>query len=261
MRKRLLAEVLSLPNPFHRSNLGKERQDVSQQLVTIGSCAAPLELSKEQAEKLVASIDDCPDYKETDQQYRVYERPLDIDEMILDIALAEENLCVVDHYFKRTSILADIDVRVVRPAPPEDIRGLSEGLSSSAWHRDIRGRQIKIMYYLTDVRPGETCFEYIPSTHWKRTYDYNESRIPCIAPEHGKARPRYWASPKGQGMIFDTNLIHRLRRSTIGTPRYSVTFYYTPGQSIMPYEMARTSAFDKIGTASRYRLKGLNLAG
>lgn len=259
MIKKFVREILSLPNPFHRSYLDECHQDAFEKLVTAGSCAAPLELTTEVTERLVRSIDSCHNYKETDQLYRVYERPLDIDEMILDIALSEENLCLVDRYFKRTCVLADIDVRVVRPARPFDIRGVREGRSSSSWHRDIRGRQLKIMYYLTDVHEGETSFEYIPYTHGDRTYNYNESRMSHHVCEWNTVQSSCWVSPRGSGMIFDTNLIHRLRRSPLGKPRYSVTFYYTPGQSVMPYSLANAKALSRFSALPKSRLKGLSL--
>ena len=48
---------------------------------------------------------------------------------------------------------SDVDIRRVLPANYRDIH--SKGKSNSDWHKDIRGKQIKIMIYLTDF--NEIC--------------------------------------------------------------------------------------------------------
>src|SRR2546430_909155 len=107
------------------------------------------------------------------------------------------------------------------------------GYTSSHWHRDVRGRQVKIMIYLTDVTETDSNFTFLPGTHAGhhiRPRRFETSRFSDAWVEASGIAPVECYGLAGTTMVFDTNPIHRLRRKPGGTVRDSVTFYYTPGQ-------------------------------
>ncbi len=155
------------------------------------------------------------------------------------VALATDRLLcgVVERYLRRRIVLADVDVRRVPPMNMEELNqraGITEvGYTSSHWHRDIRGRQVKIMLYLTDVTERDSNFVFIPGTHKGRhirSKRVEESRFSDEWVGRCGITPFECYGPAGTTMVFDTNFIHRLRRKQTGTVRDSITFYYTPGQ-------------------------------
>jgi len=137
-----------------------------------------------------------------------------------------------EQYFKRKVYLADVDSRRISPVSVQQVE--SKGLSSSNWHRDTRGRQVKMMIYLTDVGEEDSNFSFYPKSHNAVTYTYENSRL-----DDGftKILPSEWFGNAGEAMMFDTNIIHRLRRKPLGRVRDSVTFYYTPGQHLKKIEI------------------------
>jgi hypothetical protein len=161
-------------------------------------------------------------------------------------------LCgVIERYLRRRIVLADVDMRRV---PPMDMKELDQragtkavGYTSSHWHHDIRGRQVKIMIYLTDVTEQDSNFAFLPGTHRGRHIrprHVEDSRFNDAWVEASGITPVECYGPAGTTMVFDTNPVHRLRRKTTGTVRDSVTFYYTPGQEartlqIAPAQIAR----------------------
>ena len=153
---------------------------------------------------------------------------LDDFEFILEDILTLSTYEFLCDYFQRNIFLSDIDIRKVMPSKYEDI--LNNGKSNSDWHKDTRGRQIKIMVYLSDVTIKDSYFSLIPSTHKKRTYDFEESRL--AETKIDKKNIKNWLGSKGQAMLFDTNITHRLNRQETALERYSITLYFTPGQSL-----------------------------
>ena len=51
------------------------------------------------------------------------------------------------------------------------------GLSNSDWHKDVRGKQLKLMIYLTNVTSKDSYFSFFPKTHSKKTFDFKLSRF------------------------------------------------------------------------------------
>lgn len=137
-----------------------------------------------------------------------------------------EYIEIINHYFKRQSYLADVDIRRVLPVDYEKISSL--GKSNSDWHKDTRGRQLKIMIYLTDVSDKDSYFSFIPQSHHYRTYDFKKSRY--NEKEIGLQKEVKWFGKAGEAMLFDTNLQHRLNRQENAILRDTITLYFTPGQ-------------------------------
>ena len=157
--------------------------------------------------------------------------PLLIKELF-DLANLPLVVQTAEAYFKRKVFLADVDSRRIPPVSMDEVE--SNGLSSSNWHRDTRGRQVKMMIYLTDVGEEDSNFSFYPNTHDIVTYGYDNSRF---EEEFSKSLPIEWYGSAGEAMMFDTNIIHRLRRKALGRVRDSVTFYYTPGQHLRKIEI------------------------
>ena len=130
---------------------------------------------------------------------------------------------LISNYFKRNFYLSDVDIRRVLPAKFEDISNM--GKSNSDWHKDVRGRQLKIMIYLSNVDQKDSFFSFIPKTHNKRTYNFNKSRFD--ENNLNLQNEKKWFATKGYGMIFDTNITHRLNRQITSSLRDSLTLYFT----------------------------------
>ena len=138
---------------------------------------------------------------------------------------------LIERYFRRAPYLADVDMRRVLPV---DYDELGPGhVSSSTWHKDTRGRQVKLMIYLSDVGEHDSNFAFVPGSHLdrhSRVSGSEESRFRDSAVSGAEVKE--WFGRAGDAMLFDTNLIHRLRRKPGAAVRDSVTFYYTPGQAL-----------------------------
>jgi hypothetical protein len=167
--------------------------------------------------------------------------PLKLDPALVRLA-ANPFLCgIAERYLRRRILLADVDMRRV---PPMDMTEVDQragtkvvGTTSSHWHRDIRGRQVKVMVYLTDVGETDSNFAFVPGTHQGhhvRPRVIEESRFTDDWIQSSGLTPVECYGPAGLAMVFDTNLIHRLRRKSTGVVRDSITFYYTPGQELRP---------------------------
>ena len=157
---------------------------------------------------------------------------------LLDIATEETVVSIVNAYLGRSCFLADSDLRRIPPRGMKDIE--KHGTGSSHWHRDTRGRQLKLMVYLTDVTERDSNFAFYPASHTQRQYGFAGSRFSDQETE-ALGTPIEWYGTAGDGMLFDTNLVHRLRRKKAGAVRDSVTFYYTPGQSLRRLSTATLS--------------------
>lgn len=163
------------------------------------------------------------------------------------ILAAEPFLCgVVERYLRRRILLADVDVRRVPPMAMSELdrRAGTEGIgyTSSHWHRDIRGRQVKIMIYLSDVTENDSNFVFLPGTHkgyQTRPRRGDPRRVSDAWVESSGIRPVECCGAAGTVMVFDTNLVHRLRRKASAAARDSVTFYYTPGQELRALDVDR----------------------
>jgi len=177
-------------------------------------------------------------------KYWVIQNPLVMDSCLLRCALSTACLGIAERYFRRMPYLADVDMRRIPPADMESIE--LGGHSSSNWHRDTRGRQLKMMIYLTDVDKNDSNFSFLPGSHisaFRRKLDYAASRFSDAEITNMQTEPIEWYGKAGSVMLFDTNLIHRLRRKPTSKVRDSITFYYTPGQNV------RLLKFDKSALA------------
>ncbi len=191
--------------------------------------------------------------------------PLRLSNIILKLAIYPLTMAIAERYFHRKVYLADVDLRRILPANKDEIMAKS-GYSSSSWHRDVRGRQLKMMVYLTDVGHKDSCFSFLPNTHdgqYLRNKSYLESRYDEDSEAVINAEKIDWLGLAGEAMLFDTNLIHRLTRKPTAAIRDSITFYYTPGQSlrildykeedILPLNLSTRSPFGQPGRLFRPR--------
>lgn len=161
-------------------------------------------------------------------------QPLAICPEFADAAADSDVLNLVSGYFRRTPFLSESDFRRVIPL---DIREherqnerFAKGYTSSHWHYDIRGRQIKVMIYLTDVGPDDQNFAYFPGTHEGfKSIKYENTRFTDAAVEAWNVRSVECLGPAGTAIVFDTNGIHRLRRRKT-RPQDTVTFNYHPNR-------------------------------
>ena len=151
-------------------------------------------------------------------------------------------------YFKKDNFISDFDVRRVEPATYKEISNM--GKSNSDWHKDIRGKQLKLMVYLSDVTEKDSHFSLIPHTHNKIVYKFEQSRF--NSQEINNKKEVKIIGKKGTGILFDTNLIHRLNRYPNSTVRDSLTVNFTPGQNLNKIFFGNKSLID-----NHYLLKKL----
>jgi len=156
--------------------------------------------------------------------------PFMISESFIKIAANNELLSIIKSYFCKQCYVADVDARRIFP----DMQDMIPFESSASWHKDCRGRQLKLMIYLTDVGEKDNYFSAIPGTHinnfWRAGYKrtrYLDSVIDNKYHDFFK-----WFGKAGDACIFDTNIIHRLVRNKGANIRDSFTIYYTPGQEL-----------------------------
>ena len=115
----------------------------------------------------------------------------------------------------------------------DELRSLNDkirdGQTNVSWHYDNRGRQMKVMYYLTDVGPDGQNFAYCAGTHrGLKSNEHRHSRFSDDWVEHNVRDVREIYAPAGSAVVFDTRGIHRLRRKPT-TVRDAITFYYHAG--------------------------------
>lgn len=194
------------------------------------------------------------------------QNPLMLHPEIITLA-TDPFLCgVIERYLRRRIVLADVDMRRV---PPMDMVELDQravtkavGYTSSHWHHDIRGRQVKIMIYLTDVTEQDSNFAFLPGTHRGRHIRprrVEDSRFSDAWVEASGIEPVECYGPAGTVMVFDTNPVHRLRRKPTGTVRDSLTLYYTPGQEARVLDF-RQNQIAHLSEAARALFDGTRVA-
>jgi hypothetical protein len=182
-------------------------------------------------------------------QYTQILSPLRLHNTLVAMAAHPMALAVAESYFRRQPYLADVDLRRVEAVSMQELG--PEHVSSSTWHRDTRGRQLKLMVYLTDVAESDSNFSLIPGSHrgqYRRKSTYMESRVRDS--EVDGLQTLEWYGAAGDAMLFDTNVIHRLRRKAGASVRDSITYYYTPGQSLFALDYP-AAAVDALPENSR----------
>ena len=100
-------------------------------------------------------------------------------------------------------------------------------IQNANYMNDFHGT-LAFMVYLTDVDKNDSNFSFLPKTHLNNMpSNFKESRY---NDNSFNSKSVEWYGKAGDAMMFDTNIIHRLRRSPKGRVRDSLTLYYTPGQ-------------------------------
>lgn len=151
--------------------------------------------------------------------YRYIDNPLRLSPDIFSLAFDPFLVGLIEAYYQCDIFLAEADMRRVLPVSMEEFARLStknlQGYSPSHWHYDMRGRQVKIMVYLTDVGEGDQNFSFCPTTHRHNSdiprsrTNYPMSRFPEGWPEtHGCSVVECYGKA-GTLMMFDTNGVHR----------------------------------------------------
>lgn len=234
--KKKVLDFLTQPSIFFNSNaVSQIAKNAADKLKLDGFYSFGKVLSNEQLSNIKKAIDlqiegGFSEYNKSNS-YFLISNPLLIDE-IRDIASNEIFLKIAQAYFENEVFLADVDSRRIPPISMIEVE--KSGLSSSNWHRDARGRQVKVMIYLTDVTEADSNFSFYPNTHNETVYSFSQSRF---KDNEIKGEPIEWYGKAGEAMMFDTNLIHRLRRKANGSVRDSVTFYITPGLFLRKLEV------------------------
>jgi hypothetical protein len=145
----------------------------------------------------------------------------------IEKAISDDVLSIIQNYFKKKIFISDFDIRRVLPTSYEEV--LKFGSSNSDWHKDTRGRQIKMMIYLTPVTATDSYFSLLPGTQKKNTLNFKKSRFK----ENDILKDneiRFLGDDKGRALIFDTNITHRLNRNSKSNIRDTMTINFTPGQ-------------------------------
>jgi ectoine hydroxylase-related dioxygenase (phytanoyl-CoA dioxygenase family) len=227
----LLSNIMTSENLFFQFRKFKaENIKISNKIKHDGYASLGNVFSATQLKNIKIKIDDLIEKNEAiydkKNHYYLISNPLQIKEF--NIFLSDSNIIeILEYYFKKRVYLSDVDSRRIPPTSIFEVEKF--GKSSSNWHRDTRGKQVKIMIYLTDVGESDSNFSFFPKTHTKIQKNFNNSRF---EDDFTNDKPTEWYGYAGDAMIFDTNIIHRLRRKETGNYRDSVTFYFTPGQQL-----------------------------
>lgn len=243
--------MLTAPNMLRNVNTASKEQ--VNLLNKDGHVSLGTIYTAEECARLRAAITKAIDNKQTSfnehSNYHVINSPLNLDPCI-EKAMAEPILDIIRGYFKREIFLSDVDCRRVYPANKADIQ--KQGFSTSDWHKDIRGRQLKIMVYLTDVDTIDSTFSFVSGTHGRRTFTYDESRhTDAEVTKLGNVID--WVGKEGEATMFDTNIVHRLTRRPEARVRDTLTLYFTPGQSLRKIELNSSDpTITAISTGSPY---------
>lgn len=239
--------LLDLPAPVWRTSrqwkrwTAQQAQEMAASLRQDGIVFIPNFLDAEQLARVRRALDaqfspaPAPgmEFSESNAYYSS-RQPLAICPEFAEAAMDADLIHLVGDYFRRTPLLYDADFRRVLPL---DLAGherehatFAKGYSSSHWHHDTHGREIKVMIYLTDVGPDDQNFAYCLGSHTGfRSTRYEKSRFTEQTVEARRLKILDCYAPAGTAIAFDTNGIHRLRRRKTRT-RDCVTFYYHPGR-------------------------------
>lgn len=193
-------------------------------------------------------------------QFYACVQPLSLCREFAEAAVDPDLLNIVGGYFRRRPFLSESDFRRVLPLDMSEQERVdpkfSKGHSSSHWHYDLRGRQIKVMSYLTDVGPDDQNFAFCPRTHtgFKST-NYLHSRFSDRAIQEQGISVMECLAAAGTAVVFDTNGLHRLRRRKTRL-RDSITFNYHPGRM---YRMNPQRIHPGTADEARRRLSTLSV--
>ena len=169
-----------------------------------------------------------------EERFWATEQALAIAPEITGGAVDPDLLNVVGGYFRRGPFLSETDFRRVVPIDMAEQAArnakFAKGYTSSHWHHDLRGRQIKVQIYLTDIAPGDQNFAFVKGSHRGfKSCAISESRFTDVEIETPGAEIIECHGKAGTAILFDSNGIHRLRRGQ-SRPRDTVTYYYHPAR-------------------------------
>jgi Phytanoyl-CoA dioxygenase (PhyH) len=172
-------------------------------------------------------------YRQT-HKYYVCLQPLALCTEFADAAIDADLLNLVGAFFRRKPFLSEADFRRVLPLDmavhEREDENFGKGYSSSHWHHDMHGRELKVMIYLTDVGPGDQNFVYLLGSHKGfRSTRFEASRFSDQQVDKMAYKRLECYASAGTAIVFDTNGIHRLRRFNTRV-RDSVTLNYHPGR-------------------------------
>lgn len=251
--------LLTLPSPFWRPSRPWKRYTPEQGAALIGKLreegliAIPDFLSAEQLASVQRDLDAqfLPEPKpgmdfRPKQAYFAHLQPLSFSRTFAEAAIDADLVNLAGGYFRREPFLSESDFRRVMPidlaAHEKREASFAKGHSSSHWHFDLHGREIKVMIYLTDVGPDDQNFAYCMGSHaWFRSANYDKSRFNDRQLEQMGVKPTEILATAGTAVVFESNGIHRLRRKPTRL-RDSVTFNYCPGRrrNFAPQRVERT---------------------
>lgn len=173
-------------------------------------------------------------FRENGQFYACLQ-PLAMSSDIAEAAIDHDLINLSSAYFRKYPFMSEADFRRVLPIDMAEHEKKNEkfgkGHSSSHWHYDMRGRQIKVMTYLTDVTEKDQNFAFCKGSHTGfKSHDYTKSRFSDGAIDAKRYEIMECYAKAGTAIVFDTNGLHRLRRRKAERNRDSVTFNYHPGK-------------------------------
>ena len=146
--------------------------------------------------------------------------------LLAELVLDELILAAVEAYYARPIYVATTQANRLDPVEPFDG-------DSYQWHHDTKGKYVKTMWLLTDVRRDGQRMSYVAGSHTlrHRGTTYEDSRF---ADDHAKSLGEVveCVGPAGSVVVFDTNGIHRGNRNR--GPRRDVLFgVYSAGRYLL----------------------------
>ena len=147
-----------------------------------------------------------------------------------------------------------------RTEPSEPIRG---GFAS--WHHDARGRKLNVFLLLTDVPEDGPATIVLRGSH-KLLYTrarqeklfFSDDEQLAIQNQHGVGPERVCHAPAGSLVFFDSNALHRGRRSQLRRDAFQVNCM-TDREQLWPHEIPRELLLSLDATQQATLLERANL--
>jgi hypothetical protein len=215
---------------------------------------------------LNATISDLFTFSPSNHYYSS-RQPLAICEELAFGGIDPDVLNIIGGYLRRTPFLSESDFRRVLPMDVAEHENknakFAQGYSSSHWHHDVHGREIKVLVYLSDVGPGDQNFAFCRGSHKGfRSVKYDKSRFSDErVAEMGHDIVECYGTA-GTALIFDSNGIHRLRRSNTRV-RDCVTYYYRPNRMLrsVPQQVHPAALEEHLRDFERFTIVGRSNPG
>ncbi len=234
--------VLSAPFPWHRiseTGTGFDKNDLARRVdeldrlgVTVIENFAPLPLVDEVRRTIDSVVNGdkanlVAHFSKMLQAYHVTP-PLLLNDDLTRLAFDNGVIALIEAHMKRKTKLVDADVRRVLPIDL-GMFDWETRQTADTWHYDNRGRQMKMMIYLSDVRSDDQNFAFCAGTHkGMKSNRLEKTRFSDSWVDANVADVCEVTGPAGTAVLFDTQVIHRLRRKN-SQQRDSITFYYHAG--------------------------------